>query len=451
MAHPLSAVLLLALSAGAREGGDESPRVLFLTHSAGFVHDVVRRPSPDELAPAERLLVEFGAPRFRVDCTQDCGAVNAENLGNYDAVLFMTTGELPIADADRAALMDWIAAGGAFAGVHCATDTLYQYAPYIEMIGGAFDGHPWHEEVVALVEEPGHPITKGLGASFPITDEIYQFRAFRRHPTRVLLTLDHGSVDVALGKREDGDYALAWTRDHGAGRVFYTALGHREEVWRDAHFQELLLNGLAWAIDGPDLPRPVPAGALVLFDGSDLAQWQHRGSAEEAAWRLVDGAMEVVAGTRDLVTREALGDGLYHVEFRTPSMPDAAGQARGNSGVYLLGRYEVQVLDSWGLEPGLGDCGAIYGKHVPAVNASRPPEVWQTYDVEFRAPRFDADGAKTENARMTVWHNGIRIHDDVEVDGPTAAGNMEEAPTGPLLLQDHGNAVRYRNVWVLPR
>ena len=373
----------------------------------------------------------------------------------------MTTGELPLPPAARDGLMRWIAKGGAFVGIHCATDTLYEYAPYVEMIGGTFDGHPWHEEITVRVEEP-HPaglIPPDLGSSFAITDEIYQFKNFRRHPVRVLMTLDLASVDASLGKRQDRDYALAWTRDWGEGRVFYTALGHREEVWRDPRFQQHLLNGIAWAIEGPDRAAPAPREARQLFGAktrsdnppfaTDLSSWVHR-DGKQASWKLVEDAMEVVPGTTDLVTKDSFGDGLYHVEFMTPSMPEATGQARGNSGVYLMGRYEVQVLDSHGLEPGLGDCGALYGKRSPSVNACRPPERWQAYDIELRAPRFDSAGKKTANARVTVWHNGIRIHDDFELDGPTAGG-LEEGPLGPLLLQDHGNPVRYRNVWVLPR
>src|SRR5262249_7472107 len=160
--------------------------------------------------------------------------------------------------------------------------------------------------------------------------------------------------------------------------VFYTGLGHREEVWRDAHFQQFLLGGIDWAMHGPDLPALAPKDAKVLFDGKSLAAWKHRDGKEPAAWKLVDGAMEVVPGSGDLVTKDALGDGLYHVEFMTPSMPEATGQARGNSGVYLQSRYEVQVLDSYGLVPQLGDCAAIYGKRVPNVNACRPPGRWQT-------------------------------------------------------------------------
>jgi type 1 glutamine amidotransferase len=459
-------VLLLALASSVqvqRERGADLPEVLFFTHSAGYVHDVVRRPAPGQLAPAEQAFSQAAAGRFRVTCSQDCADIGAAGLQRYAAVVFMTTStqerDLPVPGNGNQELVDWVARGGAFAGVHCATDTNYRFAPYVEMIGGTFDGHPWHEEITLRVEDRGSPVTAGLGESFAITDEIYQFGNFRRHPVRVLLSLDLASVDVALGKREDRDYALAWTRDWGEGRVFYMALGHREEVWKDPRFQALLMNGIAWAIDGPDLPAQPPAGARILFDSRgrsyapqrpDLGAWKHR-DGKPAGWRVVREAMEVAAGTGDLVTREAFGDGLYHVEFMTPAMPSASGQARGNSGVYLQGRYEVQVLDSYGLELGLGDCGSIYGKKVAAVNASRAPERWQSYDIEFRAPRFDSSGARTAGARLTVWHNGIRIHDDFELDGPTAGGEPGEGPTGPLLLQDHGDPVRYRNVWVLPR
>src|SRR6185436_10875854 len=290
-----------------------------------------------------------------------------------------------------------------------------------------------------------------------LDDEIYQFKNFRRHPVRVLATLDPASVDAKLGKREDGDYALVWARDWGEGRVFYSALGHREEVWRNEDWQELLLNGIRWAIKGPDFPARAPKEAKVLIGfavkrsaPNDLEKWQQAdGSA--AGWRNWGEGFEVVPGKGNILSKESFGDGLYHVEFQTPSMPEATGQERGNSGVYVQSRYEVQVLDSYGLATSPGDCGSIYGKHVAAVNASRPPERWQSYDIDFTAPRFDAAGKKTANARMTVWHNGIEIHHDVEVDGPTAGGAGDEAALGPLLLQDHGNPVRYRNVWVLPR
>ena len=157
-------------------------------------------------------------------------------------------------------------------------------------------------------------------------------------------------------------------------------------------------------------------------------------------------------GAGSILTREEFGDCLLHVEFMTPASPaGASGQGRGNSGVYLQAHYEVQVLDSYGLKPGLGDCGAIYGIKVPDLNASRPPERWQTYDIRFHAPRFDDQDRKIANARLSVWHNGLKIHHAVEVARlTTAALNTPGGPTGPLMLQDHGNLVRYRNIWLLP-
>jgi hypothetical protein len=161
--------------------------------------------------------------------------------------------------------------------------------------------------------------------------------------------------------------------------------------------------------------------------------------------------LHVVPGTGDHLSKIEFGDQQLHVEFMTPDMPREVGQGKGNSGVYVQSRYEVQVLDSFGLESGMGDCAAIYGVAVPTRNACRPAERWQSYDIRFRAPRFDEAGVKVEDARMSVWHNGVRVHDDVVVPGPTAASAFgDEQPRGPLMLQDHGNPVRYRNIWVLP-
>ena len=449
--------LALAASASAAPvaevpGGSDLPRVLFLTHSAGFVHRVVRRPADGSLSHAESLLLAAAEGRFDVMPTQDCRDITAKNLARYDAVLFYTSGDLPITPENLEALTAWVRAGGAFVGTHSATDTLKTYAPYVDMIGGVFDGHPWHEEVTVRVEDADHPATRHLGESFRITDEIYQFRDWSRHPLRVLLALDGASVEVGKGKRADGDYAVSWCKDYGRGRVFYTSLGHRPTVWTDPRFQQHLLDGIAWAIDGPDYSPPAPRGDTVLFDGSSLENWRQK-DGQQALWAVADGTMQAVRGAGDLVTAEQFsGDFLLHLEFRVPETPATNGwQDRGNSGVYLQGRYEVQVLDSFGRELKSGDCGGIYGKHAPALDACRPAGEWQSYDIQFSSPRHE-DGEKVANARMTVWHNGLRIHDDVEIDGPTtAAMSADEPGRGPILLQDHGHAVRYRNVWLSPR
>ncbi|MCB9915246.1 MAG: ThuA domain-containing protein [Planctomycetes bacterium] len=432
--------------------GTRTPRVLFLTHSAGFVHDVVKRPAPDQLALAEQVLVDAARGRFEVVPTQDCARLAPESLADFDAVVFYTTGELPIPAEHRAALLDWVADGHAFVGIHCATDTFYEYPPYQEMVGGIFDGHPWHEPVVLAVEDPTHPATDHLGARWELTDEIYQFRGFHRFPNHVLLHLTGEKADLAKGKRADGDYANAWCKPWGRGRVFYTALGHRPEVWRDARFTEHLVDGIGWALDGPDVSPPPPAGAVALMPGDAKDAWCH-GEGRAAAWDVANGVWTVHPGAGNLFTKERYADGLYHVEF-SPSVhgPEVTGQGRGNSGVYLMGQYELQVLDSYGLEPQLGDCGACYGVALPLVAPYRPPGEWSSYDIEFTAPRFDANGEKTANARITAWLNGRLIHDDIEVPGPTAgAWRGDEFPMGPLMLQDHGNPVRFRNVWVLPR
>lgn len=239
------------------------PRVLFLTHSAGFVHDVVKREKPTELSFAEQRFMEFSKGLCTTVATQDCSQIQASTLAGFDAVMFYTTGELPIPAAQRQEFIDWLRAGKAFVGIHCATDTLYQYEPYQAIIGGAFDGHPWHEKVRIVCEDQEHPATKHLGKSFEIVDEIYQFRNYERSKLQVLLSLDSSSIDVTKGKRADKDYALAWTRKVDKGRLFYTALGHRAEVWQDERFQKHLIGGLLWAVSesrkARETTQPAPA------------------------------------------------------------------------------------------------------------------------------------------------------------------------------------------------
>jgi type 1 glutamine amidotransferase len=374
--------------------------------------------------------------------------LNAQSLAELSAVVFYTTGELPIPPADREAFLDWMLHGGAFVGIHCATDTFYQYAPYQRLVGGVFDGHPWHQEIRVDVLDGAHPATANLERGFLITDEIYQFKDFERAPLRELLRLEPSSVDLAKGKRADGDYALAWCREYGQGRVFYTALGHRPEVWADPRFRAHLLGGLSWAIRGGDWKPEAPDHSVVLTGNfAGLRAWEKR-DGSPSGWLADEGVIEVVPGAGDAVTHAVFGDALFHVEFAVPA-EQGEGEARGNSGVYLMGRYEIQVLDSFGRTPGKGDCAAIYGVKAPSVNASKPALAWQTFDARLRAPRFDQAGAKTENARLSLWHNGVLVHDDVELQGPTPGGlSDKEAALGPLLLQEHGHAVRYRNVWV---
>ncbi|HWP44254.1 MAG TPA: ThuA domain-containing protein [Blastocatellia bacterium] len=236
-------LVIYSISAGDAPTASAPRKALYLTHTAGFTHDV--------LPLSEQILKEIaGRSGIEVTATKDCSLISREGLKPYAAVVFYTTGELPLTDEQKAALIDFVKSGRGFVGVHSATDTFYKWAEYGEMIGGYFDGHPWHQEVVIKVEDPKHPATRHLGESFKITDEIYQHKNFSRERVRVLMSLDTGSVDLTKPgvRRADKDFALAWWRDYGRGRVFYTALGHRAEVWQDERFQRHLLEGLRWAM-----------------------------------------------------------------------------------------------------------------------------------------------------------------------------------------------------------
>ena len=285
----LAFVATLTLTALA-SAADKPKRLLLVTHSGGFIHDSVYH--------AEQVLKEIGPKNgFEVTCwrftgdpdkvmkyspkkgeppvekpwlakysdefrartgatveKENTGRINKETLKNFDVVLFFTTGskrnnQSPLTDAELADLIAWVKAGGAFAGTHCATDTLYD-TPYGELVGAYFDGHPWHQKIKLKVEDAGHPAAAGFKNGDEITDEIYQFSAtpYSRSKLRILLSVDNASIDVTKKgvNRKDRDFAVAWVRDFGQGKAFYTSLGHRKDVWSDPRFQAHLLGGLKW-------------------------------------------------------------------------------------------------------------------------------------------------------------------------------------------------------------
>ena len=192
--------------------------------------------------------------------------------------------------------------------------------------------------------------------------------------------------------------------------------------------------------ESPTLGAKPPTDAVVLFDGKSVDQFPGAKLSEDGL--LIQGA----------TSQETFQDATLHLEFLLSYMPSARGQARANSGCYLQGRYEVQILDSFGLEGRNNECGGIYSIKSPTVNMCYPPLSWQTYDIDFTAARFDADGKKTADARITVRHNGVVIHKNVAVPKTTTAAPLAEGPTpGPLYLQDHGNPVRFRNIWLVKK
>lgn len=191
---------------------------------------------------------------------------------------------------------------------------------------------------------------------------------------------------------------------------------------------------------------PAPADALILFDGTNTNHWTQ-------PWKIEDGAMVVTPKTGSNSTKESFGSFQLHLEFATPNPAKGQGQGRGNSGVIIAGRYEIQVLDSYEAETYAdGQCAALYGQFPPLVNASRKPGEWQTYDIFFTAPKFEADKLVSP-AFVTVIHNGVLVHNNREILWPVAHKNTNQYKAhgpAPLQLQDHGNPVRYRNIWIRP-
>jgi hypothetical protein len=203
---------------------------------------------------------------------------------------------------------------------------------------------------------------------------------------------------------------------------------------------------------------PAPPGAKVLFDGTaeSLKQnWEKQEGGGEPTWQInPGGAVQIKGGS--IVTKEKFGSPVFvHVEFRTPYEPKNKHELRGNSGVYLQGRYEVQILDSYGVPADklrLADCGSIYDVATPKQNVSKAPTVWQSFDIEFHPPQFDASGKKAAPAQMTVAMNGVKIHDNqpINVDNTTAGMGGDPKMPGPIMLQDHGDVLQFRNIWVTP-
>lgn len=247
---------------------------------------------------------------------------------------------------------------------------------------------------------------------------------------------DATKVSRAQGKREPGQTSVTFESEDGSIRG--TTDGSAITVYnKDGDKLFELARTLR---QSPTLDATPPPGAVVLFGGKDVNGFPGSRVTEDGL--LMEGA----------TSTEKFGDFSIHIEFRLPYTPTGRGQKRGNSGIYLQHRYEVQMLDSFGLSGADNECGGLYKVARPKVNMCFPPLTWQTYDIDFTAAKFDAAGGKIANARITVRHNGVIIHENQELPGPTGGAKLpDDATPGPIHLQNHGDPVRYRNIWVVKK
>ena len=363
-------------------------------------------------------------------------------LKNYDGVIFAnTTGDLPL--PDKEAFMKWIQSGKAFIGMHSATDTFHGYPAFIEMIGGEFLSHGPQVGVECINEDPEHPATRHLGATYPILDEIYILKNFHREKVHGLLTLDKEP-----NKLYPGDFPIAWSKQIGRGKLFYTSLGHREDVWLSDKYQKHIMGGIKWALDleeGSAKPQDLTAelsreekrdGFKLLFNGTDLSGWKLRNANGTKSWSAQNGMLvntikQGEHGT-DLVSDEKFKDFVIRYDYMVPS--------NSNSGLYLRGRYEIQILeDSARKKPAPGSNGGIYNTTAGTEFVSRPAGQWQTAQTTIRGNK------------ISVILNGVKIHDEVEVTKATG-GELDQKldEPGPIMLQgDHG-AIAFRNIRIKP-
>jgi type 1 glutamine amidotransferase len=441
---------LRTLSAGLLLAGllplqmDAAPKkVLVVTATKGFRHS--------SIPTAENVLTTLGETsgdytvvdvvRGGPNGTDDAEVaekMSLEKLKNVDAVIFAnTTGDLAIPDKDG--FIKWIEAGHALIGMHSGSDTFHGYPPYLRALGGEFKTHGAQVQVDAYNLDPSHPATKALGPVYTVFDEIYQFQNFKREEVHGLLTLDkHPNTLVP------GDYPVAWCKAVGKGKVFYTSLGHREDVWTSEAYQKHILGGLRWSLGleaGSSTPqdnanvlsaKEKAEGFKLLFDGKSLDGWTYRRPDGNKSWSVQRGILcNVLApnehGT-DIYTTTKYRDFIVRYEYQVPP--------GSNSGFYLRGRYEIQIFDNSnkdGHPQGLN--GDIYNVASCALPASRKAGQWQQVE------------ARMIGNKITVILNGVKVHENVEVEHGTGShldDNVNEP--GPILLQgDHGS-VGIRNL-----
>ncbi|MBX3746823.1 MAG: ThuA domain-containing protein [Verrucomicrobiae bacterium] len=443
LSRGISRLVWLVALAGLTASAVAAPKsILVVTVTKGFRHS--------SIPTAEKVLADLAQRdgSFTVDYarTDDDLArkMTLQALERYDGVIFAnTTGNLPLPDV--AGFLKWIENGKGFIGMHSATDTFGGHKPlhpYTEMINGEFKYHREQAEVEAVNSDPAFPSNRHFGPTYKVFDEIYILNGYNRKAVRALLDLDQHP-----NSRLPGHYPISWARTYGHGRVWYTSLGHREDVWESSDYQKHILGGIRWAVgleSGDATPQSLrlelsaaekAEGFRPLFNGEDLAGWRLRNADGHFSWSAQNGMLvnRMSANNQgtDLVSEERFGDFVVRYEYMVPK--------GSNSGFYLRGRYEIQILDDHGNPPADGGNGGLYSIKAPARNVSKPAGQWQQVEATLKGNR------------VTVVLNGVKIHDDVELTRATGGqldNNLDQP--GPFMLQgDHG-AVAFRNMRIRP-
>ncbi|MBW1881614.1 MAG: DUF1080 domain-containing protein [Deltaproteobacteria bacterium] len=471
---PLAALTATMSGCGADETTSD-PHLLLVTQSVSFTHAAVDRTEGTSLA--ERVFDELQPEgRFTVETVPDVGMFTEERLSTSQVVVFFTQGNLPLSASSYDALDSWIRAGGGFLGIHSATDTLTEHAQYPRLVGGIFDGHPWTSDttVTLKVQDEAHPAMKGFPKSYALKEEIYRHKSFDSQGVRVLLSLDMEKTDP----KEPLHVPVAWCKEVGQGRLLYTSLGHRRDVWDSRVYKDHLLGAIDWlagrtpadatpnpavheaetAIAKKVAPAPTEeptamntltsqeaqAGWRLLFDGATLDGW--RGFRQERApdgWKVVDGALTRVGAGGDIITAAQFDDFELTLEWKV-----APG---GNSGVFFRvteegdrtyhSGPEMQVLDDAAHSDRLSRltaAGSNYGLHAAPEGVVTPAGEWNTV-------RILVDGSHVEH-----WLNGTKVVEyelwSEEWEELVAASKFSERPAygratrGHIALQDHQRA-----------
>lgn len=446
---------------------DKARTLLVFSLCNGFVHDAV----PVGAKALEILGQKSGA--FTVVVSDDIALFEPEAIGQFDAICFNnTTGEsfLPknfdaldeqqkqqAQERDarlKKSLLEYVRNGGGIVGIHAATDTLYQWDAFGELIGGYFNGHPWNEDVHVKVDDPTHPVNAAFeGKDFVIADEIYQFREpYSRDKLRVLLSLNTSLTNMDKGeaiRRNDNDFAISWVSSHGEGRVFYCSLGHRKDVFWNPQILKHYLDGIQFAF-GDLKADTTPSNRVTdedgwrnLFNAKDLTGWQ----CKPGSWVVVDGVLERRGGG-DIWSVERFADFVLDLEFNVgPGTNSGVFFRTDNIADCVQTGIEMQVLDSHGVENlNKHHSGAIYDCLTPSKNTMKPAGEWNHAILKAIDNKIEIElnGEPIIDMDLNEWTEPNKNPDGSGNKFRTAYKDMVR--DGHIGFQDHGNPVSYRNI-----